>query len=184
MELSIELDFLTAATKRLKYYKDLGDKAMAQLEPDDFFYTPGEESNSIAVIVQHLHGNMMSRWTHFLTEDGEKAWRHRDKEFEVSANTPAAIMEKWEAGWNCLFETLEDLKPSDLRKKVTIRQEPLTVIDAINRQLAHYPYHVGQIVYLARMRKKQDWQSLSIPKGQSDQYNQSSDLKDPAKKFK
>jgi Protein of unknown function (DUF1572) len=184
MEPSIEQDFLTTATKRLKYYKDLGDKAMAQLEPEDLFYSPGEESNSIAVIVQHVHGNMMSRWTNFLTEDGEKPWRQRDREFENIIETPAAVLENWEEGWKCLFGALSSLQASDLKKNVTIRQEPLTVVDAINRQLAHYPYHVGQIVFLARMIKKQGWESLSIPRGQSEQYNQSSEIKDPAKNFK
>ena len=184
MEPSIEQDFLTTATKRLKYYKDLGDKAMAQIDPDGLFYSPGEESNSIAVVVQHMHGNMMSRWTNFLTEDGEKPWRQRDKEFENLPATREAILEIWEEGWQCLFGALNALKPSDLGKTVTIRQEPLTVIDAINRQLAHYPYHVGQIVYLARMLKKQEWKSLSIPRGQSEQYNQSAEIKDPASKFR
>ena len=183
MEPSIEQDFLVTATKRLKYYKDLGDKAMAQLDPGDIFYSPGEESNSIAVIVQHMHGNMMSRWTNFLTEDGEKPWRQRDKEFENLPATREAILEIWEQGWQCVFGALSALQPSDLKKTVTIRQEPLTVIDAINRQLAHYPYHVGQMVYLARMIKKMGWQSLSIPRGQSEQYNQTAPIKDPASKF-
>lgn len=184
MEPSIEQDFLTTATKRLRYYKDLGDKAMAQLEPEDLFYSPGEESNSIAVIVQHVHGNMMSRWTNFLTEDGEKPWRQRDREFENITVTPTAVLENWEEGWKCLFGALSALQTSDLKKNVTIRLESLTVVDAINRQLAHYPYHVGQIVFLARMIKKQGWKSLSIPRGQSEQYNQSSEIKDPAKNFK
>lgn len=180
---SFETEFLSTAIKRLKYYKDLGDKAMAQLQQEDFTFSPGEESNSIAVIVQHLHGNMLSRWTNFLTEDGEKDWRIRDEEFETRVSKSDEILQKWEEGWACLFRALESLTPADLLKTVFIRKEPLSVVDAINRQLAHYPYHVGQIVYLARMTQKNQWKSLSIPKGQSEQYNQQTGLKDPAKKF-
>ncbi len=183
MDHSIEQDFLATAIKRLRYYKDLGDKAMAQLMEVDLSFSPGEESNSIAVIVQHLHGNMLSRWTNFLSEDGEKSWRNRDIEFEILPVSKESILKKWEEGWDCLFSTLTSLQPGDLSKTVSIRDESLTVVDAINRQLAHYPYHIGQIVYLARMIKKQDWYSLSIPKGQSQQYNQTAVVKDPASKF-
>lgn len=179
----IATEFLTTAIRRLKYYKDLGDKTFAQLADADFHYQPTKESNSIAIIIQHLTGNMLSRWTNFLTEDGEKEWRQRDDEFAWHAYSKVELIELWEQGWACLFDTLESLEKKDLKKTVTIRQEPLTVVDAINRQLAHYPYHVGQIVFLAKFIKDGDWKNLSIAKGASQAYNQSDELKDPSKKF-
>ncbi len=183
MENSFGKDYLATAIKRLKYYKELGDRTLAQLTEADLQFSPGAESNSIAVIIQHLHGNMKSRWTNFLTEDGEKPWRERDAEFENRPMSKAEIISNWENGWSCFLDSLSSLQDSDLSKTIYIRKEPLSVIDAINRQLAHYPYHVGQIVYLGRMLKKDQWKSLSIEKGQSQQYNQSEGLKDPAKKF-
>lgn len=176
-------DFLITAIKRLKYYKQLGDNTFAQLEEKDFHYQPNEASNSIAVIVQHLHGNMLSRWTNFLTEDGEKPWRRRDDEFEVHAWSKQQLLGKWEEGWNCFLQSLQSLMDDDLAKTIYIRSEPLTVTDAINRQLAHYPYHVGQIVYIGRMIKDGQWRNLSIEKGKSEAYNNSSEVKDPAKKM-
>lgn len=176
-------DYLSTVIKRLKYYKDLGEKAMEQMDEAGFHYQPNPESNSVAIIVRHLHGNMMSRWTNFLTEDGDKPWRNRDLEFEGEGLSVAEVKRLWNEGWNCLLSALESLKPEDLEKTVHIRQEPLTVVDAINRQLAHYPYHVGQIVYLARMLRGSGWKSLSIPKGGSDAYNRSDGDKDPARKF-
>lgn len=145
---------------------------MTQIEDQALFHMPDEKSNSISIIVKHLHGNMLSRWTDFLTSDGEKEWRDRDSEFEEDATTRAEVMEKWEAGWNCLFHALEGLVVEDMHKIVYIRNMGQTVLEAIMRQLAHYAYHVGQIVYLARFFNEGDWQSLSIPKGQSKQYNQ------------
>ncbi|MBV9986599.1 MAG: DUF1572 family protein [Chitinophagaceae bacterium] len=165
--MSFQTGFLTDSIKRFRYYKELGDKTFAQIEEADLFRQPSTESNSIAVIVQHMHGNMLSRWTNFLTEDGEKEWRQRDAEFYEGKSTRQHILDLWEAGWTCMFDTLENLKPDDLEKKVTIRTESLTVYDAILRQLAHYPYHVGQIVYLGRLFKNEGWTSLSIPKGDS-----------------
>ena len=162
--------FLKDAIKRFNYYKDLGDKTFEQLDQADFFYSPDSESNSIAIIIQHLYGNMLSRWTNFLTEDGEKHWRKRDAEFEAMQCSKADLLNFWNDGWKCLIETLESLEADDLLKTVTIRTEPLLVYDAILRQLAHYPYHVGQIVYLGRMIKKLNWKSLSIPKGDSAAY--------------
>ena len=176
-------EFLTTAIKRLKYYKDLGDKTFQQLDAGQLHYRPNETSNSIATIVQHMTGNMLSRWTNFLTEDGEKSWRQRDEEFEEHAMTHAEVLALWEKGWNCFLNSLMSLTEQDLLKTVYIRQEPLTVIDAINRQLAHYPYHVGQIIYIGKIVKDSNWTSLSIPKGKSSQYNSSADIKDPAKKF-
>ena len=176
-------EFLQTAIRRLKYYKDLGDKTFEQLNEWDFHYQPNDESNSIAVIIQHMAGNMLSRWTNFLTEDGEKEWRQRDDEFEVHTYNKQQLLELWEKGWACFFTAVEALKKKDLKKTVTIRKEPLTVIDAINRQLAHYPYHVGQIIFLAKIIKNKSWTNLSIPKGDSQVYNSAADVKDPAKKY-
>lgn len=166
----LEEGFLKDTIKRFRYYKDLGDKTFEQLEEADLFYLPSTESNSIAIIVQHMYGNMLSRWTNFLTEDGEKEWRRRDDEFEVMISTKQDILSFWNKGWDCLLKTLESLNPEDLHKIVTIRTEPLKVYDAILRQLAHYSYHVGQIVYLGRLIKNESWTSLSIPKGNSAEY--------------
>lgn len=176
-------EFLQTAIRRLKYYKDLGDKTFEQLSDADFHYQLNEESNSIAILIQHMAGNMLSRWTNFLTEDGEKEWRQRDDEFEIHRYSKQQLLELWEQGWGCFFTTLESLKKKDLKKIIYIRQEPLSVVDAINRQLAHYPYHIGQIIYAAKTQKKQGWKNLSIPKGNSAQYNNNSAVKDPAKKF-
>lgn len=176
-------DYLQTAIRRLKHYKDLGDRTLAQLNEEEINYSPGPESNSIAVIVRHLSGNMLSRWTHFLTEDGEKSWRGRDAEFAPGRYSRDSILEAWDKGWACFLDSLSSLKASDLGKSVTIRQEPLSVIDAINRQLTHYPYHIGQMVYLGRMLKKENWINLSIAPGQSEAYNQSAAIKDPAKQF-
>jgi hypothetical protein len=163
--------FLQSATKRVTYYKELGDKTFAQLGESDFHFTPNKENNSIAIIIQHLAGNMLSRWTDFLTTDGEKDWRNRDAEFEEQPLSKQQLIDFWERGWQCFLGSLQNLNENDLLKTIYIRQEGLLVIDAINRQLAHYPYHVGQIIYIAKIRKDQQWQSLSIPKGNSQQYN-------------
>lgn len=176
-------DYLITAIKRLKYYKELGDKTFAQLTDNDFHFQPNAASNSIAVIIQHLYGNMISRWTNFLTEDGEKPTRNRDNEFEIHHYTKAQLLQQWEDGWICFLQALQSLTPNDLSKTIYIRQEPLTVTDAINRQLAHYPYHIGQIVYIGRMIKDGQWTNLSIEKGQSDAYNKSDAVKYPAKKM-
>lgn len=181
--MSIGKEFLNTAIRRLKYYKDLGDKTFAQLNDEQMHYAPNEESNSIAVIVQHISGNMLSRWTNFLTEDGEKEWRQRDDEFEIHQWTKQQVIDIWEKGWTCFFDTLASLKEEDLLKTVTIRQEALTAIDAINRQLAHYPYHIGQIIYVGKEIMNNDWKNLSIPRGDSVKYNSSDKVKDPAKKF-
>lgn len=154
-----------------QYYKTLGEKAMGQIEDEALVQTPDEKSNSIAVIVKHLHGNMLSRWTDFLTTDGEKEWRKRDEEFEGTLMTRRDILFHWEEGWACLFHTLNALTPDDLGKIVYVRNMGQSVEDAIFRQLAHYAYHVGQIVYLARWLNTGEWNSLSIPKGGSNQYN-------------
>ena len=181
--MSLGKEYLNTAIKRLKYYKDLGEKTFEQLEEKDLHYLPTSESNSIAVIVQHLAGNMLSRFTNFLTEDGEKEWRQRDDEFEIHNYSKKQVIDLWNKGWQCCFDALGSITENDLLTIIYIRKEPLSVIDAINRQLAHYPYHIGQIVYIGRMIKKEEWKNLSIPKGQSQQYNTGNQVKDPAKKY-
>jgi hypothetical protein len=165
--MSVATAFLQSAIKRFREYKALGDNTLAQLTDTDLLFMPNEWSNSIAIIIQHLQGNMVSRWTNFLTEDGEKSWRRRDEEFEALPLPKAEILERWNEGWKVFLQALEALHEEDLLKTITIRSQPLLVIDAINRQMAHYSYHIGQIAYLGRWRKEAAWQSLSIPKGQS-----------------
>jgi hypothetical protein len=164
-------NYLISAKKQFLYYKALGEKAIDQLEPEQLFQAANEESNSIATIVKHLHGNMLSRWTDFLTTDGEKSWRKRDEEFEDDDVDKTILMARWKEGWNCLFAALDALQPEQLSGIIYIRNEGHTVIDAINRQLAHYSYHVGQIVFAAKMLKNGEWQSLSIPRKKSGEYN-------------
>ncbi len=170
--MNLEEGFLKDTIKRLRYYKDLGDKTFEQLEEQDFFFQASAESNSIAVIVKHLHGNMMSRFTNFLTEDGEKNWRKRDEEFEPVHLNKDEVLSQWNEGWDCVLQTLQSLKPEDLGKTIYIRTEPLFVYDAILRQLAHYPHHVGQIMFIGKMIKDAAWKTLSIAKGNSKQFNE------------
>lgn len=181
--MSLGKEYLSTVIKRFKYYKDLGEKTFEQLDEKDFHYMPTSESNSIAIIVQHLAGNMLSRFTNFLTEDGEKEWRQRDDEFEIHNYSKQQVIDLWNKGWECFLSALESLTENDLQTIVYIRKEPLSVIDAINRQLAHYPYHIGQVIFIGRMIKNKDWKSLSIPKGLSNQYNTGDHMKDPAKKY-
>lgn len=176
-------EYLATIIKRLKYYKDLAEKTFDQLEEKDFHFLASPASNSIAILVQHLAGNMLSRFTGFLTEDGEKPWRQRDDEFEIHLQSKQQILETWQKGWQCVFNTLDSLQTEDLLKTIRIRNETLTVTDAINRQLAHYPYHIGQIIFIAKMIKNDNWKNLSVPKGQSQQYNAGNHIKDPAKNF-
>lgn len=163
--------YLESIKKQFLYYKTLGEKAIAQLEPEQLFVTVNEDTNSIATIVKHLSGNMLSRWTDFLTTDGEKEWRNRDDEFENDIQSKDEVMVTWEKGWKCLFDALNSLQPNQLSDIIYIRNEGHTVIEAINRQLAHYPYHVGQIVFYAKQLKNSSWQSLSIPRKESNNYN-------------
>ena len=176
-------EFINASIRRMKYYKELGEKTFEQLNDADFHFKPSSESNSIAVMIQHIVGNMLSRFTNFLTEDGEKDWRNRDNEFEVHNYSKQQLIDLWNKGWKCFLDVLESLKEDDLIKTITIRKEQLNVTDAIIRQLAHYPYHIGQIVYVGRLIKNENWKNLSIPKGNSQAFNQSSEIKDPAKKY-
>jgi Protein of unknown function (DUF1572) len=154
--------FLTLAITRLLDYKKLADDTFKKLDDAAFNFSPNEESNSIAVIIQHVSGNMISRWTNFLTTDGEKEWRKRDEEFEPATLSKIELIQLWENGWQCCITALQALSATDMLKTITIRQQPLLVFDAINRQLAHYPYHIGQIVYIAKMLLNQQWQTLSI----------------------
>ena len=168
----MEKTYLESTKKLFTYYKKLGDDAMAQVADEKLFFQPNEDSNSIAIIVQHMAGNMLSRWTDFLTTDGEKDWRNRDAEFETNITNRQALLEYWNKGWNCLFDAINSLTETDLEKTIYIRNEGHTVVEAINRQLAHYPYHVGQIIFLAKMLSTNEWKSLSIPKNKSQDYNQ------------
>jgi len=155
-----------------RYYKKLGEGAMAQVADEQLFVALDPEMNSIALIVKHMAGNLRSRWTDFLTSDGEKPDRNRDSEFEDPPTTRAALLEMWESGWACLFTALEPLSESDEGRTVKIRGEAHSVMQAVNRQLAHYAYHVGQIVFLAKHLQSARWKSLSVPRGQSGQFNQ------------
>lgn len=165
-------DYLSSARKQFEYYKMLGDKTFAQVEDDKLFSMYNEDSNSIAIIVKHLWGNMISRWTDFLTSDGEKSFRNRDAEFENDIQSREELLQKWNEGWSCLFNALDTLTTEDLGRIIYIRNEGHTVTEAINRQLCHYPYHVGQIVFLGKMLSQNTWHSLSIPKGNSQAFNQ------------
>jgi hypothetical protein len=169
--MTFEEGFLKDIIKRFQSYKDLGDKTFAQLTNENFFYQPSVESNSIAIIIHHMYGNMMSRFTNFLTEDGEKPWRQRDEEFEPVNMTQQDLISSWNKGWERLFETLNSLKPGDLTKTTPIRNEPMPAYDALLRALAHLAYHVGQIVYLGKAIKDTEWKTLTIPKKQSNQFN-------------
>lgn len=163
--------YLESVKKQFLYYKTLGEKAIDQLDPEQLFVSINDETNSIATIVKHLSGNMLSRWTDFLTSDGEKEWRNRDAEFEDTIKIKEELLVLWEKGWNCFFDTLNALQTEQLSTIIYIRNEGHTVIEAINRQLAHYPYHIGQIVFYAKILKKSEWTSLSIPKNKSNTYN-------------
>ena len=168
----MKTNFLDSTKKQFEYYKMLGDRTFAQLEEEDFFWQYNSESNSIAIIVKHLWGNMLSRWTDFLTTDGEKKWRQREAEFEADIKNVKVLLEKWEAGWACLFTALDSVNEDNFETPIYIRNQAHTVVEAVLRQLAHYSYHVGQIVYLGRMRKGEAWQSLSIPRGGSKAFNE------------
>jgi hypothetical protein len=169
---SIAAHYLEDALTTYRAYKKLAEKALDQLQDEQYFTTLDEESNSIAVIMKHLAGNMLSRWTEFLTTDGEKPERNRDMEFVIEPETSKSkVIEYWEKGWQRMFDTLEALQPEEVSRTVMIRGEPHTVVQAINRQLAHYAYHVGQIVFIAKHFKSSDWKSLSIPRNKSAEFN-------------
>ena len=169
--MEVNQSYLESVKKQFLYYKTIGEKAMAQLEPEHFLVAANADTNSIAVIIKHLHGNMLSRWTDFLTTDGEKEWRERDAEFENTSETKEEILALWEKGWQCLFDALDSLQPDQLLEIIYIRNERHKVVDDINRQFAHYPYHIGQIVFYAKQLKNAGWDSLSIPRNASKSYN-------------
>lgn len=181
MNNEIAKHYLDDAIASYRAYKKLADKALAQLTDEELFVTLDEESNSVAVIMKHIAGNMFSRWTDFLNTDGEKPDRNRDMEFVIEPETTKAeVMDYWEKGWQRTFETLESLKPEDLMRTVTIRGEAHTVVQALNRQLAHYPYHIGQLVFLAKHFRSNEWKSLSIPKNKSAEFNKYLEKKEAA----
>jgi hypothetical protein len=170
----LSTSYLQDSIGLFRYYKKLGDRAMAQCPDDALFITLDAESNSIAIIVKHMSGNMRSRWLNFLTTDGEKPDRNRDTEFETPPNTRVQLMEMWELGWKYVFDALEPLTEADLMRTVTIRSEPHSVMQAINRQIAHYAHHVGQILFLAKhltFTQTGKWESLSVPRGKSAEIN-------------
>lgn len=169
---SLAQHYLADAIRTFRDYKMLAERAFAQIAEEDFFKTLDDESNSIAVNMKHMAGNMLSRWTDFLTTDGEKPERDRDIEFVILPGTTRnEMIAYWERGWQCVFDAVEPLTPDDLMRTVTIRGEDHTVTQAINRQIAHYAYHVGQIVFLAKHFKSSEWQSLSVPRNTSDEFN-------------
>ncbi|MGN6602198.1 MAG: DinB family protein [Ginsengibacter sp.] len=164
-------NYLESVIKYFRQQKSLGDKTIEQLSEENLLWQYNENSNSIAIIVNHLWGNMLSRWSNFLTEDGEKEWRNRDTEFEKVISSKEELIKKWNEGWQCVLDALKSLKEEDLSKTIFIRKEPHNVGDAINRQMAHYSNHVGQIVYIGKMVLDEKWKSLSIPKGKSKDFN-------------
>ncbi len=173
MPFEVSKHYLEEARRQFRGHKRMGEAAMAQLQDADFFVTLDPESNSVAVLVKHLAGNMRSRFTDFLTTDGEKPDRFRDQEFEVTpATTRADVMRWWEEGWARVLGAIESLKPEDVMRTVTIRGEPHTVLQAVNRQIAHYAQHVGQIVFLAKHLRSSEWKTLSIPRGKSEEFKQ------------
>jgi hypothetical protein len=171
MTTELAAHYLDEARRQMRGHKRMGEGAMAQLRDEDFFVTLDPESNSVAILVKHLAGNMRSRFTDFLTSDGEKPNRFRDQEFELTpATTRADVMRWWEEGWACVFGAIESLKPEDVMRTVTIRAEPHTVLQAINRQIAHYAAHIGQIVFLAKHLRSSEWKTLTIPRGKSEEF--------------
>ena len=167
----MKLDYLDSVKKQFEYYKSVGEKTFQQLDEEDFMWRFNKESNSIAIIVNHLWGNMKSRWTDFLTTDGEKTWRNRDREFEDKIKTKEDLVKVWQEAWECLFEALSSINKDNFKNEIYIRNEAHNIVEAVNRQLAHYSYHIGQIVFIGKMIKGNDWKSLSIPKGKSEAYN-------------
>lgn len=164
-------NYLTDAIKSFRNYKKMAERAMEQISDEEFFKAIDAEANSIAVVVKHIAGNQRSRWTDFLTSDGEKDFRNRDTEFEMFDETRESLMKFWETGWQTLFSAIEPLRAEDFSRFVTIRGEPHTIVEAINRQLTHYAYHVGQITFLAKHFRSTDWKTLSVPRGRSAEFN-------------
>jgi hypothetical protein len=171
MTMDLATHYLEEARRQFRGHKRMGERAMEQLRDEDFFVTLDPESNSVAILVKHLAGNMRSRFTDFLTSDGEKPDRFRDQEFELNAATTRAdVMKWWEDGWKVVLATIESLQPEDVMRTVTVRGEPHTVMQAINRQIAHYAQHTGQIVFLAKHLRSSEWKTLSVPRGKSEEF--------------
>ncbi|MFZ0731441.1 MAG: DUF1572 family protein [Candidatus Sulfotelmatobacter sp.] len=171
MTADLAAHYLEEIRRQFRGHKRMGEAAMSQLRDDEFFVQLDPESNSVAILVKHLAGNMRSRFTDFLTSDGEKPDRFRDREFELTpATTRADVMTWWEEGWACVFAAIESLKPDEVMRTVTIRGEPHTVLQAMNRQIAHYAQHIGQIVFLAKHLRSSEWKTLSIPRGKSEEF--------------
>lgn len=174
-------NYLLSSRKQFEYYKMLGERTFDQLSEEDFFWQYNEESNSIAIIIKHLWGNMMSRWTDFLTTDGEKKWRSREAEFEADIKHVNVLLGKWKEGWECVFTALDSINEENFETPIFIRNQEHTIVEAINRQVGHYTYHIGQIVYIGRMLKGKEWKNLSIPRGKSKEFNQMKFSKPPAR---
>jgi hypothetical protein len=170
MPLQFTTSYIEDSTSLFRYYKGLGERALAQVSDEQLSLAPDSESNSIAIIVKHLAGNMRSRWTDFLTSDGEKPDRNRDSEFEDPPRTRDEVMRVWEQGWDCVFRSLAELDDSHLGERILIRGEAHSVMQAVNRQLCHYSYHVGQIVFLAKQLAGGNWSSLTVPRGKSSDF--------------
>tara|TARA_B100000745_G_C20072245_1_gene366078 strand:+ start:363 stop:938 length:576 start_codon:yes stop_codon:yes gene_type:complete len=176
-------DYLKSIKRQFAYYKTLGDKTMSQLSDYQLFEEINTDSNSVAIIAKHIAGNQLSRWTDFWTTDGEKEWRNRDSEFKIeSINSRKLLLNKWEEGWECLFKAIDSINESNFDELIYIRNMGHTIPDAVNRQLCHYSYHVGQMVYIGKVLLGAKWESLSIPKGQSKSYNQDKFAKPKTKK--
>jgi hypothetical protein len=163
--------YLDEVRRQFRGSKRLGEGAINQLKDEELFITLDPESNSVALIIKHIAGNQRSRFTDFLTTDGEKPNRNRDQEFEMNASSRDEVMRWWEEGWTCVFSAIGALRPEDLLRTVTIRSEPHTVVQALNRQVAHYAYHVGQIVFLSKHFRAEEWKTLSVPRGKSEEFN-------------
>jgi uncharacterized damage-inducible protein DinB len=169
--MNLSSHYLEEIRRQLHGYKRLADGALTQISEEEFFRELDPEPNSIAIVVKHMAGNMRSRFTDFLTTDGEKPDRNRDQEFEVGMADRAAFLKAWEQGWKAVSDTVDALKPEDVERMVTIRSEPLSVLQALNRALAHLAYHVGQIVYLAKYFRSEKWTTLSVPRGKTEEFN-------------
>lgn len=167
----MNLEEIKGIRKQFEYYRILADKTILLLSEEELNWQTNEESNSVAMLMRHITGNLLSRFTNFFTEDGEKSWRDRDGEFAAGFYNRHELITNWDKAWNILFETLNALNDENIDAKVKIRNQEHTVAEALCRQLAHYPYHVGQIVFIGKMIKNKDWQSLSIPRNKSDEYN-------------
>ncbi|MFK5880069.1 MAG: DUF1572 family protein [Flavobacteriaceae bacterium] len=176
-------NYLKSTKQQFHYYKDLGDKTFSQLTDKDIHWKFNDESNSIAIVVKHIVGNQLSRWTNFKTEDGEKEWRHRDTEFEGEYASKKEMISAWKKGWNCLFDAINSIKEDELLDLAYIRNEGHTYIEAINRQLSHYSYHVGQIIFVAKMIKSDNWKTISIAKNKSASFNNQKFSEDKSTKY-